>query len=317
MTTLANYSWVAIASLFIIMVSAGYAIRAITNYAKITGIPEHVIGLMVVSLGTSLPELFTGISASIAKQGELILGDVVGANIINLTIVFGLVLIIGRTVKTKKKPNVYMKNIWLIMLVTIIPIIMGLDGAFSRLDGVVMLIIFLLYMTTVWVGRHEEKAKLVEKVTFKKIWKDMFVFTGSLVALLLAARWFVFSATNISSMIGMPLFFLGLIFVAVGTTVPELVVNLRSLVVGHGDLAFGDIIGSVIVNMNLVLGISAIINPITFPIQSFIRTSIFMIVALGAGMAFLRRPILQWKHGIVLLIIYIAFLLTEVMITYL
>ena len=179
-----------------------------------------------------------------------------------------------------------------------------------------MLIAFMLYMTTVWVGRHEEKVNLVRKVTFKKIWKDMFVFTGSLVALLLASRWFVFSITNLSTAVGIPLFFMGLIFIAVGTTVPELVVNLKSLVIGHGDLAFGDIIGSVIVNLNLVLGIGALINPIMFPIQSFIRTSIFMLIALGAGMVFLRRPTLQWKHGIVLLIIYIVFLLTEVAIIY-
>ena len=296
---------IAILSMLIIMKSAGYMIFAISDYARKSGLSDYLLGFVIVALCTSLPEISTAIFASLAKKGSLILGDVIGANIIDTTIVLGLVAILG------KKLKVGGKKITSVIAIPLALLIVGFDGTLSRIDGAFLIAIFIVYLV-ILIMQETSKSKLVQDIKFKKIWKDIAIFGFSLAALLLAARWMVFSALQISQMFNIPPFVLGLFVIALGTTIPELTVELKSILAGAKNLAFGDIFGSFITNICLVLGIAALINPIVFDRFTFFSSFGFMILAIFASVFFMNRKHITWKEGVYLLIIYVLFIISQV-----
>lgn len=303
---------IAIVSLIIIMKAATYAINAISNYAKTAGISEYLIGFLVVSIGTSLPELSTAIMGSLAHQGNLILGDLIGANIINVTIVLGLTAIIGK--KIIIKGDFLDKTVLTTVAIVILPLILGIDGKFSRIDGIILLVVFILYILKL-LKQEGTLGHIKKNIPIKEIWKDMFVFLGSLFALLLSAKWFLISCFQISSFFRIPTFIMGLVFVAFGTTVPELTVGIRSVLKGHNHIGFGTILGSIIANITLILGIAAILNPISFERTTFITSALFMLTAVIIAILFLKKKEITWQEGLALLLVYITFLVSEGILT--
>ncbi|MFC1732984.1 sodium:calcium antiporter [candidate division KSB1 bacterium] len=296
---------IAILSIIVIMKSAEYAIVAIADYAKKTGLSEYFIGFLIVSIGTSLPELSTAFFASLSGQGGLILGNVLGANIIDACVVLGLTAIVGGHIKVKGK--FMSKNLIALFIIVLIPLFLGLDGDLSRFDGILLISSFLAYVL-ILILREGKIGHIKKNVKWKNIWKDMFIFLGCLVALLLSARWLVISSVLISKELGISVYIVGLIFVALGTTVPELTVEIKSVMKGLSGLAFGDVLGSVIVNTSLVLGLAALLNPITLDMGSFFIGSLFMISAVMIAISFMRRKEINWKEGIFLAAFYLFYL---------
>lgn len=303
---------IAIVSLLVIMKAATYAISAISNYAKTTGISEYLIGFLVVSIGTSLPELSTAIMGSLANQGNLVLGNLIGANIINVTIVLGLTAIIGK--KIIIKGDFLDKTVLTTVAIVILPLILGIDGKFSRIDGIILLVTFILYVLKL-LKQEGTLGHIKKSISIKEVWKDMFVFLGSLFALLLSAKWFLISCFQISSFFRIPTFIMGLVFVAFGTTVPELTVGIRSVLKGHHQIGFGNILGSIIANITLILGIAAILNPISFERTTFITSALFMLTAVVIAILFLKKKTITWQEGVALLLVYLTFLVSEGILT--
>ncbi len=295
---------VMIACLFVIMKSAGYAITAISNYAKTTGISDYLLGFIIVSIGTSLPEISTAIFASLSDKGALILGDVIGANIIDATIVLGMMAIVARKIKIKDKMigKTKIMNIALLL----VPLFLGFDGVFSRFDGIILLLFFSLHIFM--LARGEKKSSKIKKsIKFKAVWKDIAVFSFAIIALLVASRWLVESASIISETLNIPLFMVGIFLVAFGTTIPELTIEIKAALAKRTGIGFGDIFGSIITNILLVLGLASIIRPIIFDAHRFMFTSIFMLAAVTIATGFISRKEINWKHGIILLFFYGAF----------
>jgi cation:H+ antiporter len=299
---------VGILSIFIIMKSAGYAITAISNYARQTGMSEYFIGFVVVSIATSFPELSTAIFASLAKQGGLFLGDVLGGSIIDLTVVFGLVAIFGRTIYVRDKTIT--KTVLPLGALVLLPVVLGFDGVLSRLDGIILILAFIIYMAI--LIRKEGKLGHVKKnVEFRNIWKDFLVFGGTLAALLLATRWFVLASISLAHSLNIPVFLMGLVFVSLGTTLPELTVNLKSILSKHQGIAFGDLLGSVIANLTMVTGIGAMIEPLVFDRFRFMVTGVILLFGIFLSVLFIKGRKITWKHGLVLVGLYIVFLLVQ------
>jgi len=292
-------------SFFIIMKSAGYIILAITDYAKKSGLSEYLLGFVIVAFCTSLPELSTAFFSSLAAKGELVLGDVIGANIIDTTVVLGLVAIFG------KKMAVGGKKISSLAILPILLLIFGFNGVISRLEGVLLIVYFIVYIV-VLIMREGGKSKLKHDIKFKAIWKDILIFGFALTALLLATRWMVFSALTISTDLGIPNFLIGLIIIALGTTIPELTVELKSVFSGVRQIAFGDIFGSFITNICLVIGLAALINPITFETFGFYTSLFFMALSIGVSLLFMHGKYIERKHGYILIGIYVLFLVTQI-----
>jgi len=299
--------FISLISFFVIMKSAGFIILSITDYAKKSGISEYLLGFVIVAFCTSLPELSTAFFSSIVGKGELVLGDVIGANIIDTTIVLGLVAIIG------KKMEVGGKKITSIFILPILLLIFGSNGIISRIEGVILIISFIVYIGSLILQEKGEN-KLVKDIKFKSIWKDIVIFGFALAALLLASRWMVFSSLTIASYFNIPHFLIGLIIVAFGTTIPELTVEIKSVLSGVKQIAFGDIFGSFVTNICLVVGFAALINPITFDLFTFYNSMFFMILSIAVSLWFMKGKVILKKHGYILLGIYVIFLITQILI---
>lgn len=307
MTQLFKLFLVAAITLFVIVQSANYAVNAISNYAKTTGISDYLIGFLVVSIGTTFPDISTSIFASLAHHGTLILGEVIGASIFSMTFVIGLMAIIAGKVKIDKSLQ---KTIALILTLSMFAIMLGMDGMYSRIDGIILLSVFAVYATAM-ILKEGKTGKVKKSVPFKFIWSDIIVFGGALSALLLSARWLVITSSQIAAILEVPNFFIGLVLVAIGNTVPEFIVSIKSLLEGVTDISVGNLIGSITLNLFLVLGIAAAISPIEIEFISFMIGSWLLLFLLAVVLLFSgRRAISRW-HGFIFLLIYAAFIYAQ------
>lgn len=290
------------------MLSAGYIISAVTDYAKKSGVSNYLIGFLVVSLGTSLPELTTAFVASFKNAGNLIIGNVIGANILDVTVVLGVTAIIGRKIFVHGK--ILDKTLFTVLGMAMLPLMLGADGKISAIEGWVLVTAFILYIFLL-LKKEGQFGKLTKQLLWKDIWQDMAIISLSIVTLLLSSNWLIQSAIRIASILNVPQFSLGLVLVALATTVPELSVEIRSILRGATGIAFGDILGSVVVNSSLVIGIAAIINPINVEPSSFISAAFFMVTTVYIALLFIKKKEITWQEGVGVLMLYLTFLITE------
>lgn len=296
-------------SIFVMMKAASYAIEAIGHYAKEAGISDYLIGFLVVSLGTSLPDLSTAFIASMAKQGQLVLGDLIGSSIMDVTVILGITAIIGR--KIAVQGAVLRKTVLLVLGMVLLPILLALNGTLSRLDGFILIGAFLTYVV-ILIRKEGELGTIKKQIAFKDVWQDMVVFLGCLAALLLSARWLVVSSLQIAAELHIPIFVVGLLVIAFGTAVPELAVELKSVGQKKSGIAFGDILGSVVMNVTLILGFAATINPITFSVSKVLVPAMFLLTAAFFGTLFIMKREITWDEGLGLLLVYGTFVVTQV-----
>ena len=290
------------------MISAGYIITALSDYAHKTGVSDYLIGFLVVSIGTSLPELTTAFVASFTNGGNLLLGDVLGANIIDVTVVLGLTAIVGKKIFVHGK--ILDKTIFTVMIMALLPLVLGIDGNLNRFDGIILVGAFLMYIYSL-LRKEGEFGTLKKELKWKDIWQDMAIVSLSIIALLLSTNWLLISAKQIAVLLDAPQFVIGLLLIAVGTTIPEITVELRSILRGAQGIAFGDILGSVVVNSSLVLGVAALLNPIEFEVSSFVNSAFFMVTSVYIALLFIKKKTITWQEGIGVLLLYITFLVTE------
>lgn len=299
---------VAAIAMFVIIQSANYAVNAISNYARTTGISDYLIGFVVVSIGTAFPDISTSIFASIAGNGQLVLGSVLGACIINLSLIIGLMTIIGGKLKMQKSIR---STVAIILTMMIFAVLLGLDGTYSRIDGILLISTVIIYII-VMVLKEGQTGKVKKSIKFAHIWKDIVVFSGTLAALLLSARWLVFAASEIAEILKIPPYSIGLILVALGTTTPEIIVGVKSVLEGATDIGIGNLIGGIVINYFLVLGIGATIAPIIFEITSFLFSAGVLLFITALMLIFTYYKEITWKHGILYLLIYIIFVIIQI-----
>ncbi|MFA5141633.1 MAG: sodium:calcium antiporter [Candidatus Woesearchaeota archaeon] len=308
MTQLFKLFVIAAITLFVIIQSANYAVGAISSYAKTTGISDYLIGFLVVSIGTTFPDISTSIFASIANQGSLVLGEVLGASIFSLTFVLGFMAIIGGKVKIDKSIQ---KTLALILTLSMFAIMLGIDGIYSRVDGFVLLTIFLIYVF-IMVWKEGQTGKLKKSVPFKFLWTDIVVFGGALSALLLSARWLVITSSQIAEILEVPSFFIGLVLVAIGNTVPEFLVSIKALLEGAMDISIGNLVGSIILNFYLVLGIAAAVAPIYVEYYSFMISAWLLLFLLATVLVFSSRKAINRWQGFFYLLAYVIFVYAQI-----
>ena len=277
---------IALASLIVLLFSAHYLIIAISGYSRKTGLSDYLIGFCIISIGTALPELSTALVSSMFGKGQLSIGDVIGSNTLDLTLVLGAILLVAGTIKVRNK-NIK-ETIITIFLMASLPLLLGIDGVLSRVDGLILLVAFLIYATSI-LTREVSSVKLKKDVKLKFLLKDMSIFILALIALLLSTRWLVWSTLQLSSQFSIPIFLIGSVFLATATILPELTVGIKSVIKKKQDLIFGDTFGSVVVNSTLVVGIAALINPIPLQLSGFVISSIFMLLCVALGYLMIRK----------------------------
>ncbi len=300
-----------IASCIGLVIFGALLVKSLSRLAAFLRMSEFIVAFAIMALATSLPELFVAINASIMKNSALVIGNVIGSNIANLTLIAGIAIILGRGISTKSK-LIKKDAYWMVFICVLAVILMFLGRTLSRLDGIILLAVFIFYFIYMLKTRKGYQHKFKNHVTRWQGIGWFVLFVLALPLLYFASTQVVVFAKALSAGLALPLIFIGLFFVALGTSLPELAVEVAAVRTGHSDMALGNLIGSVVMNSTLVLGIAALISPITSNFFLFLTSSIFMIVICTIFAVFLEtKGKLHWKEGIVLLMMYILFLIVE------
>lgn len=268
------------------------------------GIPQLVIGLTIVAMGTSAPEAAVSITAAFKGTADITIGNVVGSNIMNVLVILGVTAVIVAV--SVRKSTVYCE-IPFVILVTAALLAMGaLDGSVGRADGVILWVLFLVYLVYLFMMARKNKEE-EEEQTGRAAWLlTVFVILG--IALIVAgADVSVDAASEIARMIGLSERFIGLTIVAFGTSLPELCTSVVAAAKGKADLAIGNIVGSNIFNVLFVVGTTALIIPVPFNPAFIIDTAVAAGAALLLWLCVLPKKKLARPDGLVMLAGYAGY----------
>tara|TARA_Y100000310_G_scaffold338992_1_gene430254 strand:+ start:18600 stop:19577 length:978 start_codon:yes stop_codon:yes gene_type:complete len=299
-----------ILSIAVLVLAGFWLVRYLSRIAFYLRLSDFIVSFVIIAFSSSIPELFVGIKSAMAGTPTLSLGNVIGSNIADLTIIIGIPLIFARNIKISKvakRDSIYM------VLIAALPIGLMLIGQrLSRLDGAFLVLLFFLYMWRQIRQRKDFKRETTETLSRLKVVLTVTFFIASLFLLFYSADYTVKYAELLSIDFNFPPILIGLFLVALGTSLPELSFNMQAVLKGHKDMALGDTIGSVVANSTLVLGVTALIHPIANGLFLFLISSIFMII-----IAFLFATMmdkgekLNWKEGITLVMFYAFFITVE------
>lgn len=249
----------------LLIVGADFLVDGASGIAKKFHIPEIIIGLTIVSIGTSMPELFVSITSAIDGYSDMALGNIIGSNLCNLLLILGLSSLI-KPVDFQEETRKY--EIPMCLLFTIILMIFSnTSGGISRIEAVILLVLFVLFIAyTIYMGKKKSKedSKVVEEKNKNKTIKNIILIILGIVGLKFGGDFVVNNAVNIAQMFNISEKVISLTILAIGTSLPELVTSVTAAIKGNSDIAIGNIIGSNIFNILLILGVSSVIKPITF-----------------------------------------------------
>lgn len=296
-----------------------------SKIAKKFKVSDFIIGLTIVSLGTSTPELVVNVLASLEGSSEIAVGNVIGSNIANILLILGVSAIIF---PLPMKKNTILSEIPFSLTATILvgyvanaTLFDGEPMSISQLDGLVLLFFFILFMAYIYkiarAERNEDLSKIEQRVDEPKdnvnVGKAVLLIVLGIVALFFGGKWVVDGAIAIAQSFGISKNFIGLTIVAVGTSLPELVTSATAAYKKNTDIAVGNVIGSNIFNLLWILGISAFIRPLPFDAISnqdlmvLIASTSLIIFTMATGK---KNSIDRWEGAVfvVLYVVYIGYL---------
>ena len=283
---------------------ADWFVDGSAGIAKKLGIPQLVIGLTIVAMGTSAPEAAVSINASLKANSGIAIGNVVGSNILNILIILGISALLS-TIAIQKSTMRY--EMPYMIFVTIILIVLGMTGSYvTRMEGVILWILFLAYLAYLF---YLAKSGIEEEsVEDRSTLKLLLYMIGGGVIVVWGSDITVDSATAIAQMIGLSERFIGLTIVALGTSLPELVTSVVAAKKGNADIAIGNIVGSNIFNILFVIGTAALISPVLYDPAFLFDGIIAVLAGVLLWVSVLKTKSLRKPWGIVFLLCYGAYL---------
>lgn len=304
-----------IAGLAMLLAGANYLVESSVAIAKRAHLSDFVIGLTIVGIGTSSPELLISLTSAFHEHGDISLGNVVGSNICNILLILGVTATIApftierNTLKRDIPFNIYVS----ILLILFMDIFIGSNTyTLSRWDGIIFLIVFAGYM---WYTVHANKAKdeysetAISSLAGRPIWITIAIAVASLAVLLWGGNLFLDATVALARDWGMSEAVISLTIVAVGTSLPELVTSIIAALKGNAQLALGNVLGSSIFNVLLILGLSSIISPIEingFNIMDFVMFVVAAILVYVTAFTFGKMKV-DRVEGILFIAVYIAY----------
>lgn len=290
----------------LLMKGADWFVEGASAIADKFGIPQLVIGLTIVAIGTSLPEAAVSISAALKGSAEITVGNVVGSNIMNILIILGLTSVICAI--PVQKSTVRYEIPFVIVITAVLALLGLLDNTVGRIDGVLLWVLMGVYM--VYLLKMAKNGTAPEEETKGKkmpVWKMLLMVVVGAVMIVLGSDVTVDAATQLATIFGMSERFIGLTIVALGTSLPELVTSVTAAVKGKADIAMGNIVGSNIFNILFVVGITAVITPVPYS-SNFLVDSL---VAIGAAvlllLCVLKGKKLTRPGGLIMLVGYAVY----------
>ena len=284
---------------------ADWFVDGAAGIAEKFGIPQLVVGLTIVAMGTSAPEAAVSITAALKGTAGIAVGNVVGSNILNILVILGLT---GTITSVAVQKSTLFYEIPYMLIVTFVLLFMGMQGnSVNLVEGIIFWIMFILYLAYLFMMAKKGKQSAEESKENRPVWKLLLWGVLGGVVVVCGSNITVDSATALAEAIGLSEKFIGLTIVALGTSLPELVTSVTAAKKGNADIAIGNIVGSNIFNILFVLGTSALIIPITFE-PSFVIDSIISVAAgVLLWIATVKSKKLTRPWGILMLVGYAAY----------
>ena len=288
---------------FIMLIKgADVFVESASCIAKKFGIPSIIVGLTIVAMGTSAPEFSVSVQSALAGMNDMSIANVVGSNIFNLLVVLGISSMVG-----KLKINNY-RDIIIMFITSLSMLVCSMDGLLNLFDGLLLLTLFITYIISLIIKAYKEKYD--DNEDYKRT-MTISICLGiiGLVAIVWGGDLVVNAASNISQQLGMSENLVGLTVVALGTSLPELVTSVVATKKGELDIAIGNVVGSNIFNMLLILGSAAAINPMTVSYFAFLD----LLFVIGAMFTFIlltyNNKTLSKAKGIPLVLMYVVYMI--------
>ncbi len=296
----------------LLIVGADVLVDGSSGIAKKFHIPEIIIGLTIVSIGTSMPELFVSITSALDGYSDMAIGNIIGSNLSNLLLILGLSATI-KPVVFQKETRLY--EIPMCLLVTIILMIFcNTNGGISKIEAIGLLILFCAFIGyTIYMGKREGQKEMVEIKTEEKensiIKNIIFVLVG-ICGLKIGGDLVVNNAVNVANHFNWSEKLISLTILAIGTSLPELVTSVTAAIKGNSDIAIGNIIGSNIFNILLIIGVSALITPITYNFSYNFDFSVLIVssIILAIFPFIPPKDKMSRMNGIIYLLIYAMYI---------
>ncbi len=333
--------------LFLLVKGADYFVEASAGIAKGLGVSDLVIGLTLTSLGTSIPELAASIPAAVNNHPGIIIGNVVGSNIANIGLILGVSAIVS---SFKTENEMYERDGYLMMAAVVLFFVMSLDNKISSFEGVVLLLYYVFYILflftskgkamkshrfrdfmgyvfdfeylspflnqikqTTW-RKPKEKKKKKEQSKLKRLRyvliRQIAIMIGAGLVIVFSAKYLIQEAVTIAQWLGLPENVVGISLIAVGTSVPELSVSISAVRKGHGGMVIGNILGSNIANLALIVAVASLIRPLQVSEMS-VTLTIPILLFFSLGLLYFIRS--DWqvarRQGMIVLALYILFLI--------
>lgn len=296
---------------FLLALSGTFLIKSLRKISHFLRISEFTAAFIILPVATSSPELFVGISSALQGIPQLSLGNIIGGGMIDLILIIGIVILISGGIKMNKETG---KDIHLMLFSIILIIVLYLIGnSLSRIDGIILLSIFIINLFITLEKRKKYKKKLKEnKKREYNIILNILIFLIALVVLFFSAIYAVKYASLLASDFNLPKIIVGLFFVSIATTLPEFILGIEAALMHHSKMGIGDLTGGVFMNITLVIGLVAIISPITAEFSPFLISILFLAVAALLLSYFMKtKNELCIKEGIFLILIYVAYVIFE------
>ena len=294
-----------LAGFLFLVKGADWFVEGAACIAKKLGIPQLVIGLTIVAMGTSMPEAAVSVTAAMQQNAGITVGNVVGSNILNILIILGITAVITNV--TIQRSTLHYE-IPFMLAVTALLLGFGMTGGrITFTEGVIFWILFLAYLGYLFVMARKENAGEEGAVKDFPVWKCLLLMVLGGILVVKGSDFAVSGASAIARYFGMSERFIGLTIVALGTSLPELVTSVTAARRGNAGIAIGNIVGSNIFNILFVIGTAALICPVPFE-RKFIADTV---IAIGAGVVLwlgtFRNRELRKPCGIVMLLCYAAY----------
>ncbi len=312
---------VLVVAFFLLSKGADYLVGGSVGVAYKLKVPKVIIGIVLVSFGTTMPEFTVSIISAVQGHSEIALGNAVGSVIVNVGVALSLGVLFSRTVFTIER-SVYKSVGITFFSIAALTFVLAFDGRIDRFEGGILLVGLAAHLAYLVVteGRRRNRsfereavADVEERVPEGSLGKHLAVFGGGLAVVIVSSRFLVESAVNVAEFFGISETIIGLTVIAIGTSLPEVATCIVASRRGHGDLAFGDVMGANILNLLWIVGGSSVARPIVVTTREIYFMFPWMIGIVGTMflLAFHRRRLTR-RRVMVLIALYIVYAVTAV-----
>ncbi|MBN2014351.1 MAG: sodium:calcium antiporter [Candidatus Altiarchaeota archaeon] len=294
----------------LLVVSAELLVNSLLRIAQYYRLREFVVGFIVVAFAAIIPEFFIGVNSALNQNPALALGNVIGANIIDLTLIIGIITILRGGIRVETKA-VRSDTLYMFGMVMLPLLLMLVYQKIDRFGGFVLLLGFVFYVSRL-LSQEKRFTKRLESIPKKNLIVHIVIAAIGFVFIYFFSILVVRTASVLASDLNAPPILIGLFFIAFGTTLPEFTFETKAILTRHKYTALGDLIGNVVARSTLVLGVTAIIYPIQADYLLFLTSAFFMLIVAFLFTTFVdvEKHILV-QEGIALIILYILFIIVE------